>query len=32
MVSNLCERGILLQKGKVRFDGPSAEAVEVMRS
>lgn len=32
MVSNLCDRGILLQKGKVRFDGPSAEAVEVMRS
>jgi ABC-2 type transport system ATP-binding protein len=32
MVSNLCERGILLQKGKVRFDGPSKEAVEVMRS
>ncbi|MEV7798399.1 ABC transporter ATP-binding protein [Microbacterium foliorum] len=32
MVSNLCDRGILLQKGKVRFDGPSADAVEVMRS
>lgn len=32
MVSKLCDRGILLQKGKVRFDGPSAEAVEVMRS
>ncbi|HZU93463.1 MAG TPA: ABC transporter ATP-binding protein [Microbacterium sp.] len=32
MVSNLCERGILLQKGKKRFDGPSKEAVEVMRS
>ena len=32
MVSNLCDRGILLQKGKVRFDGPSAEAVAVMRS
>ncbi len=32
MVSKLCDRGILLQKGKVRFDGPSTEAVEVMRS
>lgn len=32
MVSELCERGILLQDGKVRFDGPSKEAVEVMRS
>lgn len=32
MVSNLCERGILLQNGKKRFDGPSKEAVEVMRS
>lgn len=32
MVSNLCERGILLQDGKVRFDGPSKDAVELMRS
>ncbi|AXL13741.1 ABC transporter ATP-binding protein [Microbacterium foliorum] len=32
MVSHLCERGILLQDGKVRFDGPSADAVELMRS
>lgn len=31
MVSELCERGILLQKGKVRFDGPSKDAVELMR-
>lgn len=31
MVSNLCERGILLQNGTLRFDGPSKEAVEVMR-
>lgn len=32
MVSNLCERGIFLQDGKVRFDGPSKDAVELMRS
>ncbi|TQK18991.1 ABC-2 type transport system ATP-binding protein [Microbacterium sp. SLBN-154] len=32
MVSNLCERGILLQGGKVAFDGPSKEAVALMRS
>lgn len=32
MVSALCERGILLQGGKVAFDGPSAEAVARMRS
>ncbi|MGX1791334.1 ABC transporter ATP-binding protein [Microbacterium sp. NPDC055312] len=32
MVSTLCERGILLRDGKVRFDGPSKEAVEVMRA
>ncbi|WP_067198408.1 ABC transporter ATP-binding protein [Microbacterium sp. XT11] len=32
MVSNLCERGILLQNGKVRFDGPSTKAVDLMRS
>ena len=32
MVSNLCERGILLQNGKVRFDGPSKDAVELMRA
>lgn len=32
MVSDLCERGILLQNGKVRFDGPSKEAVELMRA
>ena len=32
MVSQLCERGILLQGGKVRFDGDSKQAVEVMRS
>lgn len=31
MVSNLCERGILLRDGKVAFDGPSAEAVAAMR-
>lgn len=32
MVSDLCERGVLLRDGKVLFDGPSKEAVEVMRA
>ena len=32
MVSNLCERGILLQGGKIAFDGDSAEAVALMRA
>lgn len=32
MVSNLCERGIFLQNGKLRLDGPSKDAVELMRS
>ncbi|WP_420097614.1 ABC transporter ATP-binding protein [Brevibacterium sediminis] len=32
MVSDLCERGILLQNGKVRFDGASKDAVELMRA
>lgn len=31
MVSDLCERGILLQDGKIRYDGPSKDAVELMR-
>ncbi|MBO3662029.1 ABC transporter ATP-binding protein [Microbacterium stercoris] len=31
MVSGLCERGILLQGGKVAFDGDSKEAVARMR-
>lgn len=31
MVSGLCERGIVLQGGKIRFDGPSKEAVAVLR-
>lgn len=31
MVSNLCERGVLLQNGRVAFDGPSKEAVARMR-
>ncbi|WP_022878042.1 ABC transporter ATP-binding protein [Microbacterium sp. B19] len=31
MVSNLCERGILLREGKVVFDGDSKQAVELMR-
>ncbi|MCC4907849.1 ABC transporter ATP-binding protein [Microbacterium sp. cx-59] len=32
MVSDLCERGILLRDGKVAFDGPSHDAVALMRS
>ncbi len=32
MVSDLCDRGVLLQNGKVRFDGDSKKAVELMRS
>ena len=32
MVSNLCERGILLQGGKIAFDGDSKRAVELMRA
>ncbi|MET0735111.1 MAG: ABC transporter ATP-binding protein [Microbacterium sp.] len=32
MVSNLCERGILLQGGKIVFDGPSKDAVALMRA
>lgn len=31
MVSDLCERGILLEDGKVSFDGDSHEAVALMR-
>ena len=31
MVSDLCERGILLREGKVVFDGDSKRAVELMR-
>ncbi|KJL41223.1 ABC transporter ATP-binding protein [Microbacterium trichothecenolyticum] len=32
MVSDLCERGILLRNGRVEFDGPSKEAVALMRA
>ncbi|WP_460531847.1 ABC transporter ATP-binding protein [Humibacter ginsengiterrae] len=32
MVADLCERGILLQKGRMTFDGPSHEAVVRMRA
>lgn len=32
MVSDLCERGIVIGNGKVRFDGPSKNAVELMRA
>ena len=32
MVSNLCERGILLNKGEVVYDGDSHRAVERMRA
>jgi len=31
MVSNLCERAIVLRQGKIVFDGPSADGVEVLR-
>jgi ABC-2 type transport system ATP-binding protein len=31
MVSDLCERGVLLQGGKIAFDGDSKEAVVLMR-
>ncbi|MFS0733678.1 ABC transporter ATP-binding protein [Microbacterium sp. 1P10UB] len=31
MVSNLCDRAIVLRQGKVVFDGPSADGVEVLR-
>lgn len=31
MVARLCERGIVLQHGRVVFDGPSSEAVRVLR-
>lgn len=31
MVSNLCDRGILLREGRVDFDGPSKSAVARMR-
>lgn len=32
MVSNLCDRGILLRGGKIAFDGPSKQAVAMMRA
>lgn len=32
MVSDLCERGILLRDGGVAFDGPSKDAVALMRA
>ena len=32
MVSDLCERGVLLQNGSVAFDGDSHEAVALMRA
>lgn len=32
MVSDLCERGILLRDGKIAFDGDSKEAVALMRA
>jgi len=32
MVQRVCERGIVLRKGRVVFDGPSAEAVRFMRA
>lgn len=32
MVAKLCERGILLENGKVRADGPTSSMVEILRS
>jgi ABC-2 type transport system ATP-binding protein len=32
MVKDLCERGIVIKKGKKIFDGPIAEAVEVLNA
>ncbi|KJL28420.1 ABC transporter ATP-binding protein [Microbacterium oxydans] len=32
MVSDLCERGIVIQHGNIAFDGPSKHAVELMRA
>lgn len=32
MVSKLCDRGVLLQHGKLQFDGDSREAVKLMRA
>ncbi|MHA7987262.1 ABC transporter ATP-binding protein [Rathayibacter sp. CAU 1779] len=32
MVADLCERGILLRRGRMVFDGPSHEAVALMRA
>jgi ABC-2 type transport system ATP-binding protein len=32
MVADLCDRGILLRDGKVAFDGPSHDAVALMRA
>lgn len=32
MVNELCDRGIVLSKGKQIFDGPVAEAVELMKN
>lgn len=32
MVSDICERGILIRNGKLQFDGPSKEAVAQMRA
>lgn len=32
MVSNLCDRGVLLKHGKLQFDGDSRAAVELMRA
>jgi ABC-2 type transport system ATP-binding protein len=32
MVSDICSRGILIRSGKLIFDGPSKEAVEILRA
>lgn len=31
LVSKICDRGVLLEKGRVRFDGPIDQAVETIR-
>jgi ABC-2 type transport system ATP-binding protein len=32
MVSELCERGIVLRRGRMIFDGPAAEAIEQLKA
>lgn len=32
LVSRICDRGVLLEHGRVMFDGPIVEAVALLRS